>query len=75
MQEEELVLLYQESVTEEEEMEEVEVGVRRSKHTQGNFMKRKKDSTKSYLTLAVPWTVACQAPLSMGFSKQECWSG
>ena len=22
-----------------------------------------------------PWTVACQAPLSMGFSKQEHWSG
>ena len=22
-----------------------------------------------------PWTVAHQAPLSMGFSKQECWSG
>ena len=22
-----------------------------------------------------PWTVACQAPLSVGFSKQECWSG
>ena len=21
------------------------------------------------------WTVACQAPLSMGFSKQEYWSG
>ena len=21
-----------------------------------------------------PWTVACQAPLSMGFSRQECWS-
>ena len=21
------------------------------------------------------WTVACQAPLSMGFSKQEDWSG
>ena len=21
-----------------------------------------------------PWTVACQAPLSMGFSKQEYWS-
>ena len=20
------------------------------------------------------WTVACQAPLSMGFSRQECWS-
>ena len=21
-----------------------------------------------------PWTVARQAPLSMGFSRQECWS-
>ena len=21
------------------------------------------------------WTVACQAPLSMGFSRQEYWSG
>ena len=21
------------------------------------------------------WTVACQAPLSMGFSQQEYWSG
>ena len=27
------------------------------------------------LTLATPWTVACQAPLSMGFSRQEYWSG
>ena len=24
---------------------------------------------------ASPWTVACQVPLSMGFSRQECWSG
>ena len=24
---------------------------------------------------AVLWTVACQAPLSMGFSGQEYWSG
>ena len=23
---------------------------------------------------ATPWTVACQAPLSMGFSRQEYWS-
>ena len=30
---------------------------------------------KSYLTLATPWTIACQAPLSMGFSRQEYWSG
>ena len=22
-----------------------------------------------------PWTVACQAPLSMGFPRQEYWSG
>ena len=26
-------------------------------------------------TLATPWTVARQAPLSMGFSGQEYWSG
>ena len=25
-------------------------------------------------TLVTPWTVACQAPLSMGFSTQEHWS-
>ena len=24
---------------------------------------------------ATPWTVAYQAPPSMGFSKQECWNG
>ena len=24
---------------------------------------------------AILWTVACQAPLSMGFSRQEHWSG
>ena len=24
---------------------------------------------------AIPWTVAQQAPLSMGFSRQEYWSG
>ena len=23
---------------------------------------------------AAPWTVACQVPLSMGFSRQEYWS-
>ena len=26
-------------------------------------------------TLATPWTVAGQASLSMGFSRQEYWSG
>ena len=29
----------------------------------------------SYLTLSTPWTVARQAPLSMGSSRQEYWSG
>ena len=24
---------------------------------------------------ATPWTVACQAPPSLGFSRQEYWSG
>ena len=26
-------------------------------------------------TLAIPWTVALQAPLAMGFPRQEYWSG
>ena len=30
---------------------------------------------KSCLTLSVTQTVACQAPLSMGFPRQEYWSG
>ena len=29
---------------------------------------------KSCLTLATPWSVACQAPLSMEFPRQEYWS-
>ena len=24
---------------------------------------------------AIPWTIACQAPLSVGFSRQEYWTG
>ena len=31
--------------------------------------------TKSCPTLVTPWTVACQAPLSMRFPRQEYWSG
>ena len=30
---------------------------------------------KSCLTLATPWTVAHQAPLFMGFFRQENWRG
>ena len=33
-------------------------------------------SRSSHVQLfAILWTVARQAPLSMGFSRQECWSG
>ena len=31
-------------------------------------------SPQSCPTLAIPWTVACQVPLSMGFSRKENWS-
>ena len=30
---------------------------------------------KSSLTFAIPWTITCQAPLSMGISRQEYWGG
>ena len=32
-------------------------------------------ATKSCPTLGIPWTIACQAPLSVGFSRQEYWCG
>ena len=32
-------------------------------------------SLQSCLLCATPWTAAHQAPPSMGFSRQECWSG
>ena len=41
----------------------------------GNKKETKKNSSKSCLTLAIPWTVAFQAPLSMEISWQEYWSG
>ena len=37
---------------------------------------RKKVKSLSRVRLfATPWTVAYQVPLSMGFSRQEYWSG
>ena len=30
---------------------------------------------KSCLTLVTLWTIACQAPLFMEFSRQEYWNG
>ena len=37
--------------------------------------KVKVNSLSRVRLLATPWTVAYQAPLSMGFSRQEYWSG
>ena len=31
--------------------------------------------TQSCPTFVTPWTVACQVPLSIEFSRQEYWSG
>ena len=31
--------------------------------------------TQLCLSVCGPWTIACQAPLSMGFPRQEYWSG
>ena len=36
---------------------------------------RQRQCTKSCPTLSIPRTVTCQAPLSMGFSRQEYRSG
>ena len=38
-------------------------------------MKVKVKSFSHVQLFATPWTVAYQAPLSMGFSRQEYWSG
>ena len=38
-------------------------------------LKVKVKSLSRVLLFATPWTVAYQAPPSMGFSRQEHWSG
>ena len=38
-------------------------------------MKVKSESEVAQSDSATPWTAAYQAPLSMGFSRQEYWSG
>ena len=38
-------------------------------------MKSESEVAQSCPTLATPWTAAYQAPPSMGFSRQEYWSG
>ena len=38
-------------------------------------MPQKVKSLSCVRLFATPWTVACQAPQSMEFSRQEYWSG
>ena len=38
-------------------------------------VKSESEVTQSCPTLVTPWTVAYQAPPSMGFSRQKYWSG
>ena len=38
-------------------------------------VKSESEVAQSCLTISNPWTAAFQAPLSMGFSRQEYWSG
>ena len=38
-------------------------------------MESEKKESVSQSDSANPWTAACQAPLSMEFSRQEHWSG
>ena len=46
---------------------------------QNQIIRRKKEKKVKLLShvrlFATPWTIACQAPLSMGFSTQEYWNG
>ena len=37
--------------------------------------KSEREVAQACPTLVTPWTAACQAPPSMGFSRQEYWSG
>ena len=44
-------------------------------HGSWNLQSLRKCSSLSHVQIFVtPWTVACQAPLSMEFSRQEYWS-
>ena len=38
-------------------------------------VKTESEVAQSCPTIATPWTAACQAPPSMGFSRQQYWSG
>ena len=44
-------------------------------NTQTGKKKKKMKSLSRVRLFGTPWTVAYQAPLSVGFSRQEYWSG
>ena len=46
-----------------------------SRSGESNVLKVKVKSLSRVGFFATPWTIAHQAPLSMGFSRQEYWSG
>ena len=50
-------------------------GQQRDSAIQIHESKMKVKSLSRVQLFATPWTVAYQAPPSMGFSRQECWSG
>ena len=51
-------------------------GMTPSERCPGDHLRQIERCCCCYLRLfATLWTVACQAPLSMGFSRQEYWSG
>ena len=44
-------------------------------YTYTHFVCATTQSLSSVQLFATPWTIGCQAPLSMGFPRQEYWSG
>ena len=57
----------------------IEVGERERKSLlqihSTNFQKSKSLLLSRVWPFIIPWIIACQAPLSMKFSRQEYWSG
>ena len=53
--------------------------LRGTKHSKYDYYHKPCESVKVLVghvwLFTIPWTIAHQAPLSMGFSRQECWSG
>ena len=43
--------------------------------TTGKTISQSVQSLTRVRLFVTPWTAACQAPLSMGFSRQQYWSG